>query len=70
MSAVGVSGRHAPCDLVYEHGGSFDAEHGVGRSCRDHPLARTPPGRVHAMRPARAALDPVGLMNPGALLQD
>ena len=70
MSDVGVSGRHAPYDLVYEHGGSFNAEHGVGRSCRDHLLARTPPGRVHAMRPAKAALDPVGLMNPGAVLPD
>ena len=70
MSAVGVSGRYAPHDLVYEHGGSFSAEHAIGRSCRDHLLARTAPGWVHAMRPAKVALDPVGPMNPGVVLPD
>ncbi len=70
MSAVGVSGRHAPHDLEHEHGGSLSAEHGVGRSYRDHLAARTGPGRMHAMRLVKAALDPVGLMNPGAVLPD
>ncbi len=55
---------------MYEHGGSFDAEHGVGRSYQDHLAARRAPGRMHAMRLVKAALDPVEPMNPGAVLPD
>ena len=55
-------------DLVHARGGSVAAEHGVGRlKVRD--LARYgDPGKLAAMRAIKAALDPFGIMNPGAVL--
>ncbi len=54
--------------LVVSRGGSFSAEHGVGRlKVRD--LERwADPARLAAMRAIKAALDPLGIMNPGAVL--
>ena len=55
-------------DLVAEFGGSFSAEHGVGR-LKVADLARYgDPARLAAMRAIKAALDPAGIMNPGAIL--
>jgi FAD/FMN-containing dehydrogenase len=55
-------------DLVHEMGGSFSAEHGVGRM-KVADLARYgDPVRLDAMRAIKTALDPVGIMNPGAVL--
>ncbi|MCK4712523.1 MAG: FAD-binding oxidoreductase, partial [Marinosulfonomonas sp.] len=55
-------------DLVAEMGGSFSAEHGVGRM-KVADLARYgDPVKLAAMRSVKAALDPVGIMNPGAVL--
>lgn len=60
--------QEAVHDMVVARGGSFSAEHGVGRlKVRD--LARWgDPARLAAMRAIKAALDPVGIMNPGAVL--
>lgn len=55
-------------DLVDGLGGSVAAEHGVGR-LKVSDLARYgDPGKLQAMRAIKAALDPLGIMNPGALL--
>lgn len=55
-------------DLVAEYGGSFSAEHGVGRM-KVADLARYgDPAGLAAMRAIKAALDPQGIMNPGAVL--
>jgi FAD/FMN-containing dehydrogenase len=55
-------------DLVHSLGGSVAAEHGVGR-LKVADLARyADPGKLAAMRAIKAALDPVGIMNPGAVL--
>lgn len=55
-------------DLVHEMGGSFSAEHGVGRlKVADLERYGDPAGLV-AMRAIKAALDPAGIMNPGAVL--
>lgn len=55
-------------DLVHALGGSVAAEHGVGRS-KVGDLARYgDPGKLAAMRAIKAALDPLGIMNPGAVL--
>ena len=55
-------------DLVHGLGGSVAAEHGVGR-LKVADLARYgDPGKLAAMRAIKAALDPVGIMNPGAVL--
>ncbi|WP_136645754.1 FAD-binding oxidoreductase [Tabrizicola sp. YIM 78059] len=55
-------------DLVHELGGSIAAEHGVGR-LKVADLSRYgDPGKLAAMRAIKAALDPRGIMNPGAVL--
>jgi FAD/FMN-containing dehydrogenase len=55
-------------DLVHDLGGSVAAEHGVGR-LKVADLARYgDPGKLAAMRAIKAALDPAGIMNPGAVL--
>jgi FAD/FMN-containing dehydrogenase len=54
-------------DLVVAAGGSISAEHGIGQMKRDE-LARLHPDRVRTLRAIKAALDPLGLMNPGKLV--
>lgn len=55
-------------DMVHGLGGSVAAEHGVGR-LKVADLARyADPGKLAAMRAIKAALDPRGIMNPGAVL--
>ncbi len=54
--------------IVARLGGSFSAEHGVGRLKREL-LARTKdPATLAVMRAIKAALDPNGVMNPGKVL--
>ena len=55
-------------DLVHARGGSVAAEHGVGRIKRDDLVRYGDPGALAAMRAIKAALDPVGILNPGAVL--
>lgn len=56
-------------DRVVSLGGSFSAEHGVGR-LKVVTLERYgDPAKLAAMRAIKAALDPVGIMNPGAVLR-
>lgn len=60
--------KRALHDLVAELGGSFSAEHGVGR-LKTADLARYgDPVKLRAMRVIKSALDPSGIMNPGAVL--
>lgn len=54
--------------MVVERGGSFSAEHGVGRLKTDDLARWGDPARLAAMRAIKAALDPLGIMNPGAVL--
>ena len=55
-------------DLADAHGGSISAEHGIGRF-KSADLARYgDPAKLAAMRAIKAALDPHGIMNPGAVL--
>lgn len=58
----------ALADLAEGLGGSFSAEHGIGQSKRDS-LSRLRAGtELEMMAKIKAALDPLGLMNPGKLL--
>ncbi len=60
--------QRAVYDLVHELGGSFSAEHGIGRmkvAAAEYYGDRT---RLAAMRVIKQALDPNGIMNPGAVL--
>lgn len=56
-------------DLTAEFDGSFSAEHGVGRLKVDDLEHYGDPGKLTAMRAIKAALDPAGIMNPGAVLK-
>jgi FAD/FMN-containing dehydrogenase len=55
-------------DLTAELEGSFSAEHGVGRLKVAELERYGDPGKLAAMRAIKAALDPMGIMNPGAVL--
>lgn len=55
-------------DLVHALGGSIAAEHGVGRLKVGDLRRYGDPGKLAAMRAIKAALDPRGIMNPGAVL--
>ena len=60
---------HAVHDLVHELGGSVSAEHGIGRLKVDDLERYGDLAKLSAMRAIKAALDPVGIMNPGAVLK-
>ncbi|MEO6248085.1 MAG: FAD-binding oxidoreductase [Sphingomicrobium sp.] len=55
-------------DLVVAAGGSISAEHGIGQMKKDELARLGPPARLHALRAIKAALDPLGIMNPGKLI--
>jgi FAD/FMN-containing dehydrogenase len=56
--------------LLAEHGGTISAEHGVGvAKARFLHLTRSP-DEIAAMRAIKAALDPRGTLNPGAVLAE
>ena len=56
-------------DLVHAFGGSVSAEHGVGRLKVDDLERYVDPTKLAAMRAIKGALDPHGIMNPGAVLR-
>ncbi|MBB3595058.1 FAD/FMN-containing dehydrogenase [Rhizobium sp. BK529] len=55
-------------DCAQAHGGSFSAEHGIGRKLTAELIERTDPAALLLMRRLKAAIDPHGIMNPGCLL--
>jgi len=55
-------------DLVEALGGSISAEHGIGRLKRAELAARKSPVELMLMRQLKAAFDPKGILNPGAVL--
>lgn len=55
-------------DLVHEMGGSVSAEHGIGRLKVDDLERYGDPAKLAAMRAIKGALDPNGVMNPGAVI--
>jgi FAD/FMN-containing dehydrogenase len=61
--------KRAIHDLVHECGGSFSAEHGIGK-LKVHELERyAPPVELELMRAIKRTLDPHGILNPGKVLQ-
>jgi FAD/FMN-containing dehydrogenase len=54
--------------IVMRLGGSFSAEHGIGRLKRDLLAQTKDPVSLALMRQIRAAVDPNGVMNPGKVL--
>ncbi|SHL29762.1 FAD/FMN-containing dehydrogenase [Roseovarius litoreus] len=61
--------KQAVHDLVDEMGGSVSAEHGIGRLKVADLERYGDPAKLSAMRAIKAALDPFGIMNPGAVLR-
>ena len=61
--------KRAVHDLVDALGGSVSAEHGVGRLKVDDLERYADPAKLAAMRAIKAALDPAGILNPGAVLR-
>lgn len=55
-------------DLTDELGGSFSAEHGIGRLKVADLEKYGDPIKLATMRVIKKALDPMGVMNPGAVL--
>ena len=56
-------------DLVASLGGSFSAEHGIGRLKVAELERYEDPVAIDVMRRIKAALDPDGIMNPGKVLR-
>ncbi len=61
--------KRAVHDLVHAHCGSVSAEHGVGRLKVADLERYVDPTKLAAMRAIKDALDPAGIMNPGAVLR-
>ena len=55
-------------DLVAAFGGSISAEHGIGVLKREELARYKSPVELGMMRAIKAALDPLGIMNPGKIL--
>ena len=60
--------RTAIHDLVDAHGGSISAEHGIGRMKTGDLEKYGDPTKLTAMRAIKAAMDPRGILNPGAVI--
>ncbi|EKF19905.1 FAD-binding oxidoreductase [Nitratireductor pacificus] len=54
--------------IVRDLGGSFSAEHGIGRMKRDELIATQPAIATDLMRRVKRAFDPAGIMNPGKVI--
>ena len=55
-------------DSVARFSGSISAEHGLGQYKREEILRYKSPLEMDLMRRIKAALDPLGIMNPGKVL--
>jgi FAD/FMN-containing dehydrogenase len=62
--------RTAIHDLVREFGGSFSAEHGIGRLKVGELERYAPAVELDLMRAVKHAFDPHGIMNPGKVLRE
>jgi FAD/FMN-containing dehydrogenase len=61
--------RRAIHDLVRDFGGSFSAEHGIGRLKVQELETYAQPEELALMRAVKQAFDPKGIMNPGKVLR-
>ena len=57
-------------DLAAQLGGSFSAEHGIGRLKVAELERYAPPTELALMHAVKRALDPNGIMNPGKVLRE
>jgi glycolate oxidase len=50
-------------------GGAVSGEHGIGSEKKEHFLALEDPAKVALLRRIKAAFDPEGILNPGAIFE-
>lgn len=62
--------KKAVHDLTHSFGGSVSAEHGIGRLKVDDLQTYGDPAKLGMLRAIKDALDPAGIMNPGAVLPE
>ncbi len=55
-------------DLAHKFGGSVSAEHGIGRLKVEDLKTYSDPAKLDMMKAIKRALDPQGIMNPGAVI--
>ncbi len=67
-SQDGAKVTAAVYELVTDMGGSFSAEHGVGRLKREYLPRFRGSGEIELMRTLKCALDPRGILNPGKVI--
>jgi alkyldihydroxyacetonephosphate synthase len=60
--------KRAASDAVIAHGGTITHHHAVGRDHRPWYDRQRPDPFAQALRGAKAAIDPCGIMNPGVLI--
>ncbi len=61
--------KRAASDAVIEYGGTITHHHAVGRDHRPWYDRQRPEPFAAALRGAKAAVDPAGIMNPGVLIE-
>jgi FAD/FMN-containing dehydrogenase len=61
--------KHVVHDLVHAMDGSVSAEHGIGRLKVKDLETYGDPAKLAMLRAIKDALDPLGIMNPGAVLR-
>ena len=66
--ATGVAIKRSVNDVAHALGGTFSAEHGVGRTLLGEMAAYKSAVELELMRSIKQALDPHNLFNPGRLL--
>ncbi len=67
-SEISERSRIAIDEITVKCGGSISAEHGIGRLKISDLQTYGDPVKLSLMRSIKQALDPLGIMNPGALL--
>ena len=60
--------KHAAAEAVLDAGGTITHHHAVGRMHRPQYDRQRPELFAEALRAAKAAVDPGGVMNPGVLI--
>jgi alkyldihydroxyacetonephosphate synthase len=61
--------KHAASEAVLDAGGTITHHHAVGRMHRPQYDRQRPDLFADALRAAKRALDPNGVLNPGVLIQ-
>ncbi|MCC7538243.1 MAG: FAD-binding oxidoreductase, partial [Deltaproteobacteria bacterium] len=60
--------KHAACEALHASGGTITHHHAVGRTHRPWYDRERPEPFAAALRAAKAAVDPAGVLNPGVLI--